>query len=127
MNPTDRKYTKSHEWVKKEGAKVTMGITDHAQDALGDITFIELPSVGKKVVKGKECAVVESVKAASDIYAPVSGTVLQTNSELDSTPEIVNADPYGKGWICIIDQVADADLTDLLDAAGYEAFLESEA
>jgi glycine cleavage system H protein len=124
MTPNDRRYAKTHEWVTLAGDVATVGITDHAQEALGDITFLELPKVGKVVKAGGECAVIESVKAASDIYAPVSGTVVEVNTALESKPETVNASPYADGWMFRIKGVAAADVNALLDAAGYEASLE---
>lgn len=121
MTPNDRKYATSHEWIKIEGNVALVGITDHAQHALGDITFVELPAPGKKVAAGAGCAVVESVKAASDIYAPAGGEVLEVNTELDSAPELINQDPYGKGWILKLALDDAAQANGLLDAAGYEA------
>jgi len=126
MTPTDRKYAKTHEWVKMEGNVAVVGITDHAQKALGDITFLERPPNGKKVEQGKECGVIESVKAASDIYAPVSGEVAETNSALEASPGIVNEDPYGKGWILKLKNVNAAQLGSLMDAAAYDKMAESE-
>jgi glycine cleavage system H protein len=122
----DRKYSRTHEWVKIESGTAVVGITDHAQKALGDITFIELPSVGKKVTKGQSSSVVESVKAASDIYAPVSGEVCEVNSALDTKPETINKDPYGSAWLFKIKGYAESDLADLMDSAAYDAFAESE-
>jgi glycine cleavage system H protein len=127
MTPQDRKFTKTHEWVKIEGQTATVGLTDYAQDSLGDITFIELPPVGKKIAKGKECCVIESVKAASDIYAPVSGEVIAVNKDLESHPENINSDPYGNAWILKIGNIAESDAVYLMDAAAYDAFIESEA
>jgi len=127
MTPQDRKFTKTHEWVKIEGTNATIGLTDYAQDSLGDITFIELPPVGKKITKGKGCCVIESVKAASDIFAPVSGAVAVVNKELESHPEKINADPYGSAWILTISAVAESDAVDLMDAAAYDTFVASEA
>jgi len=121
-NPTDRKYAESHEWIKIEGDTAVVGITDHAQDALGDITFIELPSIGKSVSKGDEAAVVESVKAASDIYAPVSGKVSAVNTGLESTPEIVNESAFEKGWIFKLTGFSMDEYNSLLSAAEYEKF-----
>lgn len=122
-NPTDRKYAESHEWIKIEGDTAIVGITDHAQDALGDITFIELPSMGKKVSQGEDAAVVESVKAASDIYAPVAGSVCAVNSTLEQTPEIVNESPFDKGWIFKLTGFNMDDYNTLLSADEYEKFL----
>jgi len=126
--PEDFKYTKDHEWVRDNGdGTVTVGITDHAQDALGDLVFIELPEVGRQVERGDACAVVESVKAASDIYSPTSGVVTEANEALSDAPETINEEPYGKGWIFKL-QVSDpSQLDELLDAAGYEAILVEEA
>ena len=99
MSPDDRKYMTSHEWVKVAGDTAVVGITDHAQEQLGDITFVELPDVGKQVAKGDEAAVIESVKAVSDIYAPLGGEIAETSTALDDTPELVNESPFDKGWI----------------------------
>jgi glycine cleavage system H protein len=126
MVPKDCKYTKTHEWVKVEGDTATVGITDHAQDSLGDITFVELPKEGAALVKGKECGVIESVKAASDLYAPVSGTVAAANNDLNNTPEKINQEPHGGGWLYKLSGVKSAEVADLMDAAAYESFLESE-
>jgi glycine cleavage system H protein len=126
MVPKDCKYTKTHEWVKLEDDTATVGISDHAQDALGDITFVELPRVGATVSKGKECGVIESVKAASDLYSPVSGTVEKSNDSLGNAPELINQDPHGKGWLFVVKGVKAAETAELLDTAAYEAFLESE-
>ena len=126
MTPADRKYAKTHEWVKMEGNLAVVGITDHAQKALGDITFVERPPKGKKLEQGKECGVIESVKAASDIYAPVSGEVAETNTALESSPGLINEDPYGKGWILKLKNVNAAQLGNLLDAAAYEKTVETE-
>ncbi|HON09885.1 MAG TPA: glycine cleavage system protein GcvH [Chitinispirillaceae bacterium] len=126
MTPGDRKYTRTHEWVKIEGNMAIVGITEHAQDALGDITFVELPKVGSEVEKEKECGVIESVKAASDLYSPISGSISEVNTELETTPEVINSDPYGKGWIFKITNLNEAELDSLMDAAAYESFLETE-
>lgn len=123
MTPNDRLYAKSHEWVRIEGTTATVGITDHAQHALGDITFVDLPEVGKAVKQAAEFGVIESVKAASDLYAPLSGEIAEVNGALENTPEIINQDPYGKGWIIKIRNVTEAERSALLDAAGYEATL----
>jgi glycine cleavage system H protein len=125
--PEDLKYTKDHEWVRLEAdGNVTVGITDHAQEQLGDLVFVELPQMGTKLTGGKDCAVVESVKAASDVYAPVSGEVVAANTKLADAPETINQDPYGEGWMFRVKPDA-AKLDHLLDAAGYKALLESEA
>jgi glycine cleavage system H protein len=118
--PHDLKYTSSHEWARLEAdGSVTVGITDHAQEALGDIVFVEAPEVGRKLARGEACGVVESVKAASDIYAPIAGTVSERNEELGDAPEKVNADAYG-AWMYRMKPDDAADLAALLDAAAYE-------
>jgi glycine cleavage system H protein len=120
MVPKDLRYTKDHEWVKVEGDVATIGVTDYAAGQLGDVVFVDLPPVGKAVDQFATFGVVESVKAVSDLYAPVSGEVTDVNAELGSKPELVNSDPFGEGWMIRV-KVADAgQLTDLLDAAGYE-------
>jgi glycine cleavage system H protein len=126
-NPTNLKYTASHEWVKSEAdGTITIGITQHAQELLGDMVFVEAPAAGRKLKAKEECAVVESVKAAADVYAPVSGTVVATNSVLDGEPEKINSDPYG-AWIFKMKPDNSADVTALLDAAAYQAVVDSEA
>ena len=127
MVAENRKYAKSHEWVMVEGEIATVGISDHAQDALGDITFVELPEVDDELSQGEDCAVVESVKAASDLYAPLSGTVCEVNQELEDSPELLNEDCYDKGWIFKITDLNLSELEALLDAAGYTEQLKSEA
>jgi len=117
--PDDLHYTKDHEWVKVEGKKATVGITDHAQHELTDIVFVELPKIGKVLKAGDVLGVVESVKSASEIYAPISGKVLEVNGELLDSPEVVNKDPYGKGWIAEIELADPAEEKRLLDASGY--------
>jgi glycine cleavage system H protein len=126
MTPSDRKYSKTHEWVKLEGAAATVGITDHAQEALGDITFVELPKSGAIVKKDSSCGVIESVKAASDLNAPLSGTVAAVNESLETTPETINSAPYGEGWIFKLSNVNSGEIGALMDAAAYDAFVESE-
>lgn len=126
--PKELKYTKSHEWVRREAdGSVTVGITDHAQHLLGDLVFIELPEVGRELTAGEECSVVESVKAASDVYAPIAGTVTATNGDAESTPEVVNTDAYGKGWLFRMTPASSSDIDGLLDAAAYDAVVASEA
>jgi glycine cleavage system H protein len=118
--PTDLKYAKSHEWVKPQpDGTVLIGITDHAQAALGDLVFVEVPKAGRKVTAGEACAVVESVKAASDVYAPISGEVVDANATLANAPETLNQDPYGKGWMFKVKPANAAELDKLLDATGY--------
>ncbi len=121
--PQDLKYSKEHEWVRMAGDVATIGITDHAQDALGDVVFVELPEVGSHVVAGASCGSIESVKAVSDLYAPVSGEVLEVNDTLTDSPETLNSDPYKAGWILKVRLANKADLDALLDAAGYQAHL----
>ncbi len=119
--PADLKYAKSHEWVQKlPDGNLLIGITDHAQSALGDLVFVETPKVGRKLAANEACAVVESVKAASDVYAPVAGEVIEANAELANAPETLNSDPYGKGWMWKLKPADPAEVDALLDAAGYE-------
>ncbi len=120
--PKELKYSREHEWVKVEGNKATIGITDFAQHELGDVVFVDLPAKGAAVTAGKAFAVVESVKAVSDIFAPVSGTVTAVNDALTDAPETVNGDPYGAGWIAVIEMSDPGELAALLDSAGYEKF-----
>ena len=125
--PAGLKYTKSHEWVRRESdGTVTVGISDHAQNLLGDLVYIELPEAGRTLEAGKECAVVESVKAASDVYAPVSGEITAVNAALADKPETVNQDPYGEGWMFKLKPANPKELDGLLDAAEYAAQAASE-
>ncbi|CDM91228.1 glycine cleavage system protein GcvH [Xenorhabdus bovienii] len=125
--PAELKYTSSHEWVRVEGnGEYTVGITGHAQELLGDMVFVDLPEVGAVVNSGSDCAVVESVKAASDIYAPLSGEVTAVNSELESSPELVNSEPYNEGWLFRLKISDESELTHLLDAEGYQSLLAEE-
>jgi glycine cleavage system H protein len=128
MIPPNLKYSKTHEWVRLESDGITAatGITDHAQNTLGDITFVELPKVGAQLKQGGESGVIESVKAASDLMSPVSGTVASVNSALDSAPETINSDPYGAGWLYTVKLANASEVDSLMDAAAYEKFLESE-
>ena len=125
--PGDLKFLKSHEWARVEGdGKVTVGISDHAQGLLGDLVYVELPNVGDTVVAGNACAVVESVKAASDVYAPVGGTVVEVNSALADKPETINEDAYGEGWLFVV-EIEDTDqLNELLGPDDYAELLEDE-
>ncbi|MFO0752132.1 MAG: glycine cleavage system protein GcvH [Thermodesulfovibrionales bacterium] len=127
MNPDDLRYHKEHTWVKVSGKKATMGITEYAQDALGDIVYIDLPEVESAVDAGTEMAEIESTKATSSVIAPVSGTVVEVNEKLADSPEIINEDPYGKGWIAVIEMEDDSEVDDLLDAGDYEKYIEEEA
>ena len=121
--PTDLRYTQDHEWVRLDGSEATVGITQYAADQLGDIVFVELPDVGRELVGAKPFGVVESVKAVSDLYAPVAGEVIAINDALAGSPELVNSDPYGEGWMVRI-AVADPDeVEDLLDADAYDALV----
>jgi len=120
MYPDDLRYSKEHEWVRAEGAQATIGITSFAADELGDIVFVELPEVGAELKQFATIGVVESVKAVSDLYAPISGTVTQVNQGLADRPELLNSDPFGEGWIMKIDLADDAGLDELMDAAAYQ-------
>ena len=123
--PSHLKYTESHEWVDAdEHGNARIGISDHAQAALGDLVFVELPVVGDEITQGDPCAVVESVKAASDIYTPVSGKIVAINEELDADPAIINSDPYGDGWLFELELIDDEELDGLKDAEAYEESLE---
>ena len=126
-NPGNLKYTASHEWVKAESdGTVSVGITQHAQELLGDMVFVETPAVGRKLKAKEECAVVESVKAASDVYAPIAGVVTASNADLDSSPENINSDPYG-AWMFKLKPDNAADVNGLMDAAAYQSHVDSEA
>ena len=126
-NPSNLKYTDSHEWVKTEAdGTITVGITQHAQELLGDMVFVEAPAAGRKLKAREECAVVESVKAAADVYAPVSGEVVAANSALDNSPENINSDPYG-AWIFKMRPDHAADVSALMDATAYQTHVDSEA
>ena len=125
--PEDLFYTKSHEWVKKEGNnKARVGITSHAQSELGDVVYVELPALNRVVKAGEACTVVESVKAAYDIYSPVSGKVIETNNDLENNPQLVNEDPYGKGWFFIIEMEDPQELTKLLSNKDYEKLCQAK-
>ena len=117
-------YTEEHEWISVDGRIATLGITDYAQAQLGDVVFVEVPTVGRKVKKGEETAVVESVKAASEVYSPVTGTVVEANEPLANSPITVNEDPEGAGWFCRIEMSDPAELEVLMDEAAYKAFVE---
>jgi len=123
--PNDRFYTKTHEWIQVAGTEATVGITQYAQEQLGDVVFVELPSPGKKVEKAAPLGNIESVKAVSEVFAPVSGEVAAANDELEGHPELVNQDPYGKGWLVRL-AVASGAAAGLMDAAAYEKFLAEE-
>jgi glycine cleavage system H protein len=122
--PSELRYSTDHEWAKVEDGRVRVGITDYAQDALGDVVFVDVPEVGTKVSKGESCAEVESTKSVSEIYAPISGTVAEVNGDLADNPQRLNDDPYGEGWMFVIEPNDEAQLRELLDAEGYRALIE---
>ena len=126
MEREDRKYAETHEWALVDGDTLVVGISDHAQEALGDVTFVEPPEVGEEVARGRECGTIESVKAAADLFAPASGVIAAVNDRLEDAPETVNEDPYGEGWIFKIKGFDAADLDSLLDARAYQEVVESE-
>jgi glycine cleavage system H protein len=123
--PQDLRYTADHEWARRDEAQVTVGLTDFAQEALGDVVFVQVPSVGTTVAKGGELGEVESTKSVSQVYAPVSGTVVEANAALGEQPELINADAYGEGWLCVIEASAPEEFDELLDAAAYLLLTES--
>ncbi len=127
MNPSDRKYTKSHEWIKFEDDEAVVGVTDYAQDAMGDVTFVELPALGGDLKAGDECGVVESVKAASDLYSPVNGQVGDVNTALEDSPELINQDPYEDGWMFKLRNVDKSQIDALMSSEEYEASLEGDS
>ena len=124
MYPTDRRYSKEHEWILVEGGVATVGITDFAQDQLGDIVFVELAEEGKQVQSGDVLGTIESVKAVSEIYSPLSGTVTAVNSDLDGQPELINSDPHGAGWYCKIELSDPGQIEALMEPAAYEEFTQ---
>ena len=126
MIPEGLKYSKEHEWVKAEGNLATIGITHHAQDQLGDVVYVELPAAGKELKATEEFGVVESVKSVSSLYCPVSGKVVEANAELNNGPQLVNEDPYGKGWMIKVEISNPSDLNALLSAADYKKLVESK-
>ncbi|MEW6053243.1 MAG: glycine cleavage system protein GcvH [Nitrospirota bacterium] len=127
MNPDDLKYHKEHTWLKVTGKKATMGITDYAQDSLGDIVYIDLPEVDSDVEANSEIGEIESTKATSSLIAPVTGRIVEVNEDLSESPEIINEDPYGKGWIAIIELDDTSELEDLMDSSEYLKYVEEEA
>jgi glycine cleavage system H protein len=124
MEPTDLRYHEEHEWIRIEGKQATMGISNFAQDALGDIVFIDMPKVGTAVAAGQQIGEVESTKTTSSIYTPVSGKIVNVNADLKDHPEVVNADPYGKGWMVVIELSDPGQINGLMTAAQYEEFLK---
>ncbi len=122
--PDELKYSKDHEWIRLSGSIARVGITDYAQDALGDVVFVQLPESGKEVLAGQSCSEVESTKSVSDIYVPVSGLISNVNTQLSDSPNLINSDPYGDGWIMEIEVSDLSSVADLLDAAAYKMFIE---
>jgi glycine cleavage system H protein len=127
MIPQDLRYHKEHEWVRQEGNSVTIGISDFAQDALGDVVFVELPKIDTVIARDQEIGEVESTKATSSIYSPINGKIVKVNSELQDHPEFLNSDPYGKGWIAVVELSDPADIESLMTAPQYEEFLSSQS
>jgi len=121
--PDDRRYTSDHEWARLDDGRLRIGITDYAQDALGDVVFVKLPEVGQTVEAGGPCSEVESTKSVSDVYSPVAGTIVAVNQALDDAPQAVNDDPYGEGWICVVEPADPAAYEALLDAAAYKGLI----
>jgi glycine cleavage system H protein len=125
--PDDLKYTKEHEWARIDGTRVVVGITDFAQEELGDVVFVELPDIGREVEAEGAFGVVESVKAVSDLFSPISGTIVDVNSVLEDQPELVNDSPYGDGWMIVIEASNSAELDGLLSAADYQTYIQQES
>ena len=125
MNPDDLSYTEEHEWARPDGRRFTVGITDYAQDALGDVVYVDLPASGTRVERGQPFGEVESTKSVSDLYAPVTGTIVERNETLESQPELVNSDPYGNGWMVVIEADNADEASELLTAADYDKLIES--
>jgi glycine cleavage system H protein len=123
--PDDRRYTREHEWARAEGGRIVIGITDYAQDQLGDVVFVGLPEPGTEVTAGEPLGEVESTKSVSDIYSPVSGEVVERNDDVEATPELVNSDPYGEGWLVVV-EASETSLDELLSADDYRRFLEEQ-
>lgn len=125
MTPQELKYTEEHEWARPDAERLTVGITDYAQDALGDVVYVDLPATGTRIEKGQPFGEVESTKSVSDLYAPVNGTIVERNESLESSPELVNADPYGQGWMVVIEADDISELDALLSPQDYEQLTES--
>ena len=125
MNPSELRYTEEHEWTRADGARVTVGITEYAQDALGDVVYVDLPATGTRVEQGQPFGEVESTKSVSDLYAPMSGTIVERNESLESSPELVNSDPYGEGWMVVIEADDAAAVEGLMSAEDYEKLTAS--
>lgn len=126
MNPPDLRYTEEHEWARAEDSRITVGITDYAQDALGDVVYVDLPASGTRVEQGQPFGEVESTKSVSDLYAPVTGTIVERNESLESQPELVNSDPYGQGWLVVIEAEDGTQVEALMDASAYEDLIDAE-
>jgi glycine cleavage system H protein len=126
-NPKDLRYTKEHEWARRTGNTVVVGVTAHAQEALGDVVYVDLPKVGTVLTAGSSFGTVESTKAVSELFAPLGGKVVKANQALSDAPQLINQDPYGKGWICEVEPSAPAELDGLMDAAAYAALLAATA
>ncbi len=126
MLPEDRRYSKEHEWVKVEGGRGTVGITDYAQKQLGDVVYVELPAIGKKLSSMEVFGTIESVKAVSELFCPVSGEVVEVNGEVVDKPELVNSDPYGKAWLVVVAIANEAELSSLMSASDYQAYIDRE-
>ncbi len=124
MNPEDLRYTEQHEWLRTDGNRVTVGITDYAQDALGDVVYVDLPATGTQVESGQPFGEVESTKSVSDLFAPVSGSIVERNSALESNPELVNSDPYGEGWMVVLEVSDTAALDQLMSASDYAKLVD---
>jgi glycine cleavage system H protein len=124
--PDDLRYTREHEWARRKGTAVVVGITEYAQDQLGDVVYLELPEVGAAVKRGEPFGVVESTKAVSELFAPVSGTVAEVNAPLKDAPETLNADPYGEGWLIAVEPSTPRELDELMDPKAYQAFVEAQ-
>jgi glycine cleavage system H protein len=126
MLPADRKYSKEHEWVKVEGGRGTVGITDYAQKQLGDVVYVELPEIGRKLAAMEVFGTIESVKAVSELYCPVAGEVVEVNGTVVDKPELVNSDPYGKAWLLVVTLANEGELASLMSASEYQAYLDRE-
>ena len=125
MNPDDLRYTEEHEWTRADGGRITVGITQYAQDALGDVVYVDLPATGTRVERGQPFGEVESTKSVSDLYAPLTGTIVERNGALESQPELVNSDPYGQGWMVVIEVDEPDAVEQLLTAVDYDKITES--
>lgn len=125
MNPDTLKYTEEHEWIVEQRGVYVIGITEYAAEELGEITFVELPEVGRRLERGEDAAVIESVKAASDVYAPVTGVVAEVNDILEMEPDLINRDPFGKGWILKLKEVSEEEYNDLMDSRSYRGYLKT--